>query len=167
MHTPAESALHHRPVAADHHAARAIALRSDPMHGFVSGRQLDERLRRVFANTRRNGTGAALIVVETGNDDALVQHAAEGLRRCVRDTDLVAHRHGGRFGVLIDGFATPREALRVAETIAQRIQQRVRPPAFDLAAGLSIGVAAPTPEDDVPTDVMVRAEAGARPVEVD
>lgn len=167
MHTPAESALHHRPATAAHPAMRGLGLRAGALNGFVSGRQLDERWRRAFANSRRNGSGAALLVVETGDDDALVQHAAEGLRRCVRDTDLVAHRHGGHFGVLIDGFATPAEALRVAETIAHRIRQRVRPPAFNLAAELSIGIAAPEPDDDVPADVMVRAKARAHLVEAD
>jgi len=88
--------------------------------------------------------------------DALLNHAADRLKQCVRGSDLIARQGGDEFVIVLDEITTQQNVSVIAEKITQAL---VKP--FDLngqsiTIGVSIGIAL-WPKDGLTPDMMIKA----------
>ena len=113
--------------------AREIAMlaRTDSLTGLANRATFLERLSLEFARAKRGGNGFAVHYLDLDhfkdvNDtlghsvgDQLLCAAAERLRDCVRETDLVARFGGDEFAVLQDNVENPDSAESLAAKICE------------------------------------------------
>ena len=126
---------------------RALADR-DPLTGLFNRRRLESELE---SQLREGQSGALLIVDLDGfkgvNDnhghhagDVVLTTVAAVLRGAVRDTDLVARVGGDEFALLLRG-AAKRDALALAEQIADIVRKERFAFAPEVSVSASVGVA--------------------------
>ena len=113
--------------------AHVAEARTDALTGLVNRRALDQTLRRLTAQYRKNGTPVSLMLVDVdhfkrlndacghGLGDAVLKSVAASLRESVRRTDLVARHGGDEFTIVF-----PDTKLDEASSIAERARQAVR-----------------------------------------
>jgi diguanylate cyclase (GGDEF)-like protein/PAS domain S-box-containing protein len=78
--------------------------------------------------------------------DFLLRTFGQRLREAVRGTDFVARLGGDEFAVVLEGIKSPKDLLRVGETISTRTQAPITFEGRMISAGASIG-GATFPED--------------------
>jgi diguanylate cyclase (GGDEF)-like protein len=88
--------------------------------------------------------------------DALLRVAADRLRQCVRETDLVARMGGDEFSILQPLSAMqPTEAAALAARVIEAISAPFELDGHRLAVGTSIGIAV-SPNDGTDPDLLLR-----------
>jgi diguanylate cyclase (GGDEF)-like protein len=154
-----------RSVARDDLARQALL---DPLTGVANRRRFDHELERLAAS--RNGFGVVVCDLDhfkTVNDrlghdvgDDLLRVAALRLSTSVRAGDLVARLGGDEFVVLLPGVTSPEAVKRVRDTIATRLDQRVRLGRWQMSSlPCSLGVAVGPRDGRTPREVMRAADA--------
>ena len=130
----------------------------DPLTGLANRRQILTRLANAIGDQRgRPGHVAAVFIdvdrLKYVNDalghevgDRLLVSTAQRLSDATRPTDQVARIGGDEFLVVCTELADPLAALDIAERIRRALSGRLRVNQFDLAFGVSIGVAMSDPD---------------------
>lgn len=125
----------------------------DPLTGLVSRGFFQERLKTLLAAARSGGKGIALLYLDLdrfkpindahghGEGDRVLRMAAKRLRRCVRDSDVVARFGGDEFVVLLQGIQESGPAEVVAATIRGVLDQPFEVSGEAVTLGVSIGIA--------------------------
>ncbi len=108
------------------------AARTDPLTGCLNRRAFAEEAGRLFAHSRRNGSGLAVLMVNADrfrqiNDryghqagDVMIRGIAAVLLRNVREMDIAGRMHGEEFAVVL-----PESGLVAALLVAQRVRRAV------------------------------------------
>jgi diguanylate cyclase (GGDEF)-like protein len=139
----------------------------DPLTAVFNRRHLDARLGEEFARARRHRHSLSLILADLDrlkvvNDqkghaagDEVLRQVAMLLRRNVRREDIVARIGGDEFCILM-----PQTELRQAAMKADQIRIKITESILvdNEPMTVSFGVAAFSPTDSDPTDVMQRAD---------
>jgi diguanylate cyclase (GGDEF)-like protein len=143
----------------------------DALTGLANRVLFNEQIQQAIADRRRSGQVAAVCYLyrdgfKAVNDrlghaagDQLLQRAAERIRGCVRETDVVARLSGDEFGVLVRGLDRPQSVTHVAR---QLVAALARP--FELDAGtahvtVSVGVAVVGEHGSTPEELLRRSDA--------
>ena len=135
-------------------AAEKIAMlaRTDSLTGLANRAAFLERLNLEFAQSKRSGKQFAVHYLDLDhfkevNDtlghpigDALLRAAAERMRNCVRETDLVARFGGDEFAVLQDNLADSYSAEILAAKIARTLAMPYALEGNQVRASASIGI---------------------------
>jgi len=146
----------------------------DDLTGLYNARYLETRLREELRRAERYGVGLALILLEVDDfraytdtyghrkADLLLGRLSDLLRLATRDTDIVARRGGGQFGVVL-----PLARLDEAVAVAQRICDTVAGAPFEgdevepaVSITVSCGVAV-FPRDGSDGETLLRRASAA------
>jgi len=142
--------------------------RHDALTGLANRRQLDDRMTKVLASTRRGDLGVALMLIDLDrfkqvNDslghqvgDQLLVEMARRLNACVRDSDIVARIGGDEFVVVLSGVADHRDVVPVAEKIRSALDRQVDVGVHKLHTSPSIGISL-FPHDGDNLDELLQA----------
>jgi diguanylate cyclase (GGDEF)-like protein/PAS domain S-box-containing protein len=121
----------------------------DKLTGLPNRTLFEEMLGTAVARARRHDTGVGVLYLDLDNfklvndtlghsaGDLLLIELAERLRRCTRETDMVARQGGDEFLVLLPDLElgdedAPTAAVKIAEMVAGRVHEALAMP-FDLA----------------------------------
>ena len=150
----------------------ALEASSDSLTGLVNRREFEQRLERVLATARADGSEHALCYLDLDefkhiNDscghragDELLRQLAAKLKGRVRRRDTLARLGGDEFGVLMERCSQP-QAVRVAQSLLQAVTDfRFAWADNTFSVGVSIGVVAITP-DAGDVDAVVAAADNA------
>ncbi len=126
----------------------------DALTGLGNRLLLRIRLEHALSRAQREEAGLALLMLDLDhfkdiNDsfghamgDALLKQIAERLGQRVRGTDTVSRLGGDEFTILIENLAHPDDAAKLAEDIAQLVEENIElPNGSEVAVGCSIGIA--------------------------
>lgn len=144
---------------------------TDVLTGFPNRRYFRERLQQEWSASSRHQRGLACLTVSIsgfrqisqtyGRDvgDAVVKHAAEVLKQCLRTHDVVARTGDDAFSVLC-----PEMSLEAARLVAERIRSQiasapVSAARLQLSVSLCIGVGVRGGVNDSPDAFLKRASA--------
>jgi diguanylate cyclase (GGDEF)-like protein len=90
--------------------------------------------------------------------DILLRHAAERIRRAVRDEDTVARQGGDEFALVLRGLTSARDAGVVARELISALSRRFEIDGKVVFVGASVGIAV-FPEDGThPSDLLRKAD---------
>ncbi|WP_415033412.1 EAL domain-containing protein [Azonexus sp.] len=144
----------------------------DALTGLGNRLLLHIRLEHALSRAQREGKGLALLMLDLDhfkdiNDsfghamgDALLQQIAARLSQRVRGTDTVCRLGGDEFTVLVENLEHPDDAAKLAEDIAQLIEQNVTlPNGSEVAVGCSIGIALYPEHGDNMEELLQQADA--------
>jgi diguanylate cyclase (GGDEF)-like protein/PAS domain S-box-containing protein len=148
--------------------AREIAMlaRTDSLTGLANRANFLDRLNLEFARANRGGSGFAVHYLDLDhfkdvNDtlghpvgDRLLCVAAERLKSCVRETDLVARFGGDEFAVLQDDAENPHSAELLAAKISEAMAAPYEICGNEVHATVSIGIV-PYRRDIADADAMM------------
>lgn len=123
-----------RDVTVQHHLVRAVSYQAshDVLTGALNRAEFERRLGLMLEHARSDGHHHALCYLDLDefkvvNDtcghsagDELLRQVTELLRERLRDRDTLARLGGDEFGILL-GDCGPREAVRIAEQLRQRM----------------------------------------------
>lgn len=125
----------------------------DSLTGLANRALFNDRLQRALASARRDKTSLALMFIDLDkfkpvNDqfghavgDLLLQHVAQRMQACVRESDTLARVGGDEFVVVLRDVAGEPEALAVAEKIRASLAQPFVLNGHNLGIGCCVGVA--------------------------
>ncbi len=147
----------------------------DPLTELPNRRLLMERLRRALASSLRNTGEGALMFIDLDNfkllndtlghdkGDLLLQHVAQRLLGCVRDSDTVARIGGDEFIVLLEQLSEQATTAALqTEAIGEKILAALNVP-YDLAGQVhystpSIGITLFGEHKSNETELLKRAD---------
>ncbi len=130
----------------------------DELTGLPNRRLFQDRLENALERARRTGSQAALLLVDLDrfkqvNDtvghhigDELLRHIGRMFHGRVRRTDTVARTGGDEFSVILEEPTNRTDAMRVARTLAQLIENPILLEGHTVRIGASVGIAV-FPED--------------------
>lgn len=130
----------------------------DELTGLPNRRLFQDRLANALERARRTGSQAALLLIDLDrfkqvNDtvghhigDELLKHVGRLFLGRVRRTDTVARTGGDEFSVILEEPTNRTDAMRVARTFAQLIEEPILLEGHMLHIGASVGIAV-FPED--------------------
>ena len=143
----------------------------DPLTGLPNRALALDRLEGALARRRRDGRAVAVLLADLdqfklvndsmghrAGDDLLVALAPR-LHDAVRPSDTVARLGGDEFLVVCEQLDGPHEAIRVAERVAQAINQPIVLAAGEHFVTASIGIAVADRADADPADLLRDADA--------
>ena len=143
----------------------------DPLTGLPNRALALDRLEGALARRRRDGRAVAVLLADLdqfklvndsmghrAGDDLLVALAPR-LHDAVRPSDTVARLGGDEFLVVCEQLDGPHEAIRVAERVAQAINQPIVLAAGEHFITASIGIAVADRADADPADLVRDADA--------
>jgi len=124
-------------------------------------------LDRTLTRARRGEKGALLYLdldhFKRVNDtlghsmgDKLLCQAADRLRTCVRETDLIARLGGDEFAILQTPLAQPSDAAALARRVVEVLQPPFLVGGSEVTVGVSIGIAT-APDDASDHDQLVKS----------
>jgi diguanylate cyclase (GGDEF)-like protein/PAS domain S-box-containing protein len=87
--------------------------------------------------------------------DRLLKDAADRLRSCIGDADLVARIGGDEFAVILDTIAAPKDASAVAERLVEALSAPYELDSVEMVVGASVGIAL-YPGDGETADELLR-----------
>lgn len=137
----------------------------DELTGLPNRRLFHDRLRITLERARRNGTSAALLLIDLDGfkqvNDSLGHHIGDGLLRKVgsvfanrmRRSDTVARTGGDEFSIILEEPVTRLDAERIAHQLSELIEKPIEIEEHSVCIGASIGVAL-FPEDGVTSEAM-------------
>jgi diguanylate cyclase (GGDEF)-like protein/PAS domain S-box-containing protein len=143
-----------------------LLARTDALTGLANRATFTERLAQSFAAAQRGANPFAILYLDLDkfkpvNDtfghpvgDLLLQHVAQRLKSCTRETDLIARLGGDEFAILQGEIKEPANA----GTLAAKIQTAIALPfsinGNEINISVSIGISAYAP-DSVSADAML------------
>ena len=143
----------------------------DPLTGLPNRALAFDRLEGALARRRRDGRAVAVLLADLdqfklvndsmghrAGDDLLVALAPR-LHDAVRPSDTVARLGGDEFLVVCEQLDGAHEAIRVAERVAQAINQPIVLAAAEHFITASIGIAVAESADADPADLLRDADA--------
>jgi diguanylate cyclase (GGDEF)-like protein/PAS domain S-box-containing protein len=143
----------------------------DPLTGLPNRALALDRLEGALARRRRDGRAVAVLLADldqfklvndslghAAGDDLLVALAPR-LHDAVRPSDTVARLGGDEFLVVCEQLDGAHEAIRVAERVAQAINQPIVLSASEHFVTASIGIAVAESADALPEDLLRDADA--------
>jgi diguanylate cyclase (GGDEF)-like protein len=143
----------------------------DPLTALPNRALALDRLEGALARRRRDGRAVAVLLADidqfklvndslghAAGDDLLVALAPR-LHDAVRPSDTVARLGGDEFLVVCEQLDGPHEAIRVAERVAQAINQPIVLSAGEHFITASIGIAVAESADALPEDLLRDADA--------
>src|SRR5215207_5880285 len=143
----------------------------DPLTGLPNRALALDRLEGALARRRRDGRAVAVLLADLdefklvndsmghqAGDDLLVALAPR-LHDAVRPSDTVARLGGDEFLVVCEQLDGAHEAIRVAERVAQAINQPIVLAAGEHFVTASIGIAVAESADALPEDLLRDADA--------
>jgi diguanylate cyclase (GGDEF)-like protein len=143
----------------------------DALTGLPNRTLFTDRVEHALAVARRRGTMVAVLFFDLDNfkvvNDSLGHHAGDELLVAVagrlsgalRATDTVARFGGDEFGVLLEDVKHERDAVRVAEQVAELFRTPFRVAADQHVVTASIGIALSGRRGDSPTALIRDADA--------
>ena len=129
----------------------------DSLTGLPNRNLLLERVTHALQVTHRDHQPFALLLLDLDrfkavNDslghvagDAFLQHIAQQLAACVRESDTVARLGGDEFAILLTDVVHISEVLHIADRIQQHVARPVHVQGRDLLISASIGIVLYTP----------------------
>ena len=141
----------------------------DPLTELPNRALFLDRVEHALARRVRHGEDVAVMLIDLddfklvndtrghGVGDALLVKVADRLRRTVRDEDTCARLGGDEFAVLMEDLTDEREAVELADRIAEELRQPVVVEGETVNSGASIGVAT-TEHADNSTDLLRQAD---------
>ena len=143
----------------------------DPLTGLPNRALALDRLEGALARRRRDGRAVAVLLADldqfklvndslghAAGDDLLIALAPR-LHDAVRPSDTVARLGGDEFLVVCEQLDGAHEAIRVAERVAQAINQPIVLSAGEHFITASIGIAVAESADALPEDLLRDADA--------
>jgi diguanylate cyclase (GGDEF)-like protein/PAS domain S-box-containing protein len=143
----------------------------DPLTSLPNRALALDRLEGALARRRRDGRAVAVLLADldqfklvndslghAAGDDLLVALAPR-LHDAVRPSDTVARLGGDEFLVVCEQLDGPHEAIRVAERVAQAINQPIVLSADEHFITASIGIAVAESADALPEELLRDADA--------
>lgn len=158
----------------DHKARSEIYFRKanyDALTELPNRSLFSDRLKQNFDLAKRSGIQFALLYIDLdgfkeandifGHDtgDLVLQHVAERIRACVRDSDTVARLGGDEFTVIIQDVADADHARTVAESILKNLASPITIHKFTVQISASIGIALFSPGDITPEVMLKNADS--------
>ncbi|HUE77511.1 MAG TPA: EAL domain-containing protein [Longimicrobiales bacterium] len=140
----------------------------DALTGLANRRFFFEQGTKALALARRHNLPAAILYIDLDrfkqvNDtfghergDALLKRVAECLRRCLRDSDVVARMGGDEFAVILTEVRDLDATARVAQRLLDEMPGSAVAEGHDVAVAASIGVAM-FPEDGEDLEELLKA----------
>ena len=134
---------------------------SDPLTGLPNRRMFNDELRRMAAQTQRDGVPFTLLLIDLdrfkeindtfGHDagDALLVEAATRLRQAVRQTDRVARLGGDEFAVLLAPLSNTTVGGMICQRIVDDMARPIMHHEIEMRVSASIGGAHFTSADNV------------------
>ena len=143
----------------------------DPLTDLPNRTLLMELLKHALAKTKRQeGKVVALLFMDLDNlkvvndslghdgGDQLIMSVAERLRGCLRPEDTIARIGGDEFVVLLEETQDSVDATRVAERIAQILEDPFHIEGQEVFTGVSIGITLGGDNEDGPEDLLTKAD---------
>jgi diguanylate cyclase (GGDEF)-like protein len=130
----------------------------DELTGLPNRRLFQDRLENALERARRTGSQAALLLIDLDrfkqvNDtvghhigDELLRHVGHLFHGRVRRTDTVARTGGDEFSVVLEEPTNRTDAMRVARTLTQLLENPILLEGNSVRIGASVGIAV-FPED--------------------
>ena len=130
----------------------------DELTGLPNRRLFEDRLANALERARRTGSQAALLLIDLDRfkevNDTMGHHAGDELLKHlgrlfvgrVRRTDTVARTGGDEFSVILEQPVSRSDALRVARTLTQPLEDPILLEGNTVRVGASVGIAV-FPED--------------------
>jgi diguanylate cyclase (GGDEF)-like protein/PAS domain S-box-containing protein len=125
----------------------------DPLTDLPNRALLEDRVQAALARVRRDQTHLSLLFIDLDgfkyvNDchghvvgDKLLQHFAQRLRACVRESDTVGRLGGDEFLVCLAGTGLPDDVMMIAEKVRAELGEPVVLGGISLHLTPSIGIA--------------------------
>ncbi len=143
--------------------------RHDPLTGLANRAALQDYLAEAVKRVRRGDEMAVLwidldkfkLVNDTyghGVGDQLLQHVANRLRHCVRETDSVARLGGDEFAVLQLPIKNTHDAVALCERVLAALHAPFEVDDQIITIGCSIGIAIADKDNCEPTQLMRNAD---------
>jgi diguanylate cyclase (GGDEF)-like protein len=142
----------------------------DPLTGLPNRALLHDRFEQALVSARRYGGCVALVLFDLDrfkdiNDtfghevgDLMLRHVAAQLQSSIRAGDTVGRLGGDEFVLLMPGLLNPDEAVNIARTALQSLEQPLQSDQAILKPKASVGIALyPTHASD-PAGVLRRAD---------
>jgi diguanylate cyclase (GGDEF)-like protein len=140
-----------KPRSAEH--VQAYQAHHDPATGLANRALFNDRLRQALMAAERSGRKVAVLALtmdryrgikaSLGVDacNALLMHAANAMKSCLRDGDTVAHLLGNEFAVILGDMAQDDDMLPVAAKLLNAIKEPMRWRDNIVTSTASIGIA--------------------------
>jgi diguanylate cyclase (GGDEF)-like protein len=136
-------------------AEQALAYQAnhDPATGLANRALFNDRLRQALMAAERSGRKVAVLALtmdryrgikaSLGVDacNALLMHAANAMKSCLREGDTVAHLLGNEFAIILGDMAQDDDVLPVAAKLLNAIKEPMRWKNNIVSSTASIGVA--------------------------
>src|ERR687898_564863 len=128
------------------------------------------RLEHTLTRAKRRGSMVAVLFTDLDNfkvindslghkaGDQLLIAVAERLKTCLRPEDTAARLGGDEFTILLEGVAGVSDAARVAERIAEELQDPFALEAQEVFATTSTGIAVSSSTQEQPTELLQHAD---------
>lgn len=141
--------------------------RYDALSGLPNRRLFQECLEEALEHNRANGLRGAVIMIDLDhfkiiNDthghsagDKVLAEAAQRLKECVREEDLVGRFGGDEFLVLVRGIESRREASETAEKIQSALMKPFVVEGRQMILAASVGICV-FPEDSVELEEILQ-----------
>ncbi|MED3625251.1 EAL domain-containing protein [Neobacillus thermocopriae] len=124
----------------------------DALTGIPNRRLLQERLKKAVQQAEQNKTNVALFYLdcdrfkwvndthghETG--DLLLKGFVQRVAKCIRESDTLARLGGDEFALIVNGFESKQEVIRIADAIIQSMRKPWNINGAEFIVTTSIGI---------------------------
>jgi diguanylate cyclase (GGDEF)-like protein/PAS domain S-box-containing protein len=142
----------------------------DPLSGLPNRALFMDRLEHALIRANRRGSKVAVLFMDLDNfkitndslghekGDQLLVAVADRLKAYLRPEDTAARLGGDEFTILVEDVDGPRDAVRVAERIAESLQRPFALDQFEVVFSTSIGIALSGPPQNPPANLLRHAD---------
>jgi diguanylate cyclase (GGDEF)-like protein len=142
----------------------------DPLSGLPNRALFMDRLEHALARAERRGNQVAVLFTDLDNfkiindslghevGDQLLVAVAERIKDCLRPEDTAARLGGDEFTILVEEVDGVRDAVRVAERIAESLQPPFSLDQHEVFSTTSIGIALSSPSQEQAADLLRHAD---------
>jgi diguanylate cyclase (GGDEF)-like protein len=142
----------------------------DPLSGLGNRVLFMYRLEHALTRANRRDAKVAVLFTDLDNfkvindslghevGDQLLVAVAERLKACLRPEDIAARLGGDEFTILVEEVDGVRDAVRLAERIAESLQPPFALEQHEIFSTISIGIAFRSPFQEQPVDLLRHAD---------